>query len=144
MPIVIGDMVPNRYLSSFVIEVKCMHGDADAYSNHEIVIPKDRDDLVEEVTGLLKKMTLLSRNNRQEDYKKIDLWQKWFGSEYYGEWTARVSLEECEEIYPMSFEWKGDQTCDRMYLSRLDSWKPFYYDEMGIKYTLMITEKAGG
>lgn len=127
-----------RKNNCFEIEVTMMHGDADSYTIKYIVIPEERLDLTKEAVVTLIKMDNVPWNDRREEYYNIDLWQKWFGPSYYGEWTSRISRQECEEAHQYSFEWDSDVTCDHQYLSALDSYKVFYYDEIGDKYNVEV------
>lgn len=138
MPVIIGNAVGAKHLSKFIIEVKFMHGDADAYSFNEIVLLSTREDLVEEAVSALKELDAIPWNDRRDGYGKVASFCKWFGEgngEEDSEWYDAFYNEGNRSI-----DWPGDSTCDYQYRAMLSSWKVFYYDAFGVKINVKVVD----
>ncbi|MDF2534334.1 MAG: hypothetical protein K0R18_491 [Bacillales bacterium] len=133
----------NRY----EIEVKFMHGDADAYTKEYVRIPSEKIELVEEVLATLHKFKNLPWNEARNSYSKHAEYKLWFGHEYLGsmdgepaydeDWPEEITYEKWEEIGQYSFEWPRDVTY-REIDARLDGFKVFYYNENGVKFNVEV------
>lgn len=144
----IGKMVENNQPTNvYVVEVTMMHGDADAYTTQEVRIPKEREDLLEDLIETLNEMNRLPWNDARRGYKKLMGFKKWFGPEFLGpmddepgyddEWDENVTIDIWDEIKDLSFDWERDITYDDIY-ARLDGYKMFYLSESGTKFHVEI------
>jgi hypothetical protein len=101
--------VVSKYRNKFVIEVKFMHGDADAYSTEECPCENEA-----EFTKIMEGLNDVPESPG-------------FGGDddvYYKFFTELISVD----FVP------GDSTCDFQFLAAYDGHKGFFYDQAGNKF----------
>jgi hypothetical protein len=129
--------------STYIVEVKLMHGGSSSYTTHKAKVPEDKTEYLEQIVEILKKIERLPWNDQQEKYPKIPGFAVYFGGEYLGayddepkydeNWPDDVDIDKWDELSDYGFEWKNDITCSD-YLARFSSYEIFYYDEHGNKF----------
>lgn len=130
-------IVEPDFSNCFEIVVNMMHGDNTSSATDSILIPKDREWLVENVIETLEAMKALPSGKARKLYKTIPGFLFWFDEDYPGNdedamWTERYTFELQEEIQDYSFVWHRDAVYYEYYAA-LKDYDVYFYDEHGIK-----------
>lgn len=137
----IGEVIPikNNPRNVYVIHTECMHGDADHYSKHKIVLNErlignsDPVQIIRYVCGFFKHLMYGTRQGYPEDYERL---MREANVEFRRlfQWDLRDFLSD---LIP------GDATTLGEYRAQLEGFYVRYFDLLGNQHSVLIDGKNG-
>jgi hypothetical protein len=110
MKLVIKKKIKPEYKNTFLVVIETMEGDADDYHSIEFEAPTEAD-----VFKIITEFRQLEKAGSSEDYSDFDFFEgTWSDSLYYN--------------------------CDSDWYDEVRDYEVFWYDELGDKYKVKVTE----
>lgn len=135
--VTVKDRVPPRFTDTYVVRIKFMSGDADAYETRETRIKE-----LHKVERVAEFLTALSDKKYWYDcdMKRLEERASWhelpcaWVVDHFHDWRTKPAAG-CEPL----IEWGRDSTSDGQCYASLDTWSIAYYDAQGNEFACTVS-----